>query len=380
MILGIDATNIRSGGGLTHLKEILENGNPYSFGITKVVIWSNMETLNKLADFIWLEKITHKSLNKPVVYSFLYQMLFLSKSAKSVHNCDLLFVPGGTFLGSFKNIVSMSQNMLPFEETEYLRFKNWKIRLRFKLLHFTQSQTFKKSKGVVFLTNYAKEAIATSLKLKVGKCKIIPHGTSTAFVKEPVAQNSITNYNQNNPYKLLYVSIVTAYKHQWNVAAAVLKLKGEGYYVVLDLVGDITEESRSKLEIVLNSELNTDKTVRYLGLIPYEKLSKIYSNANGFIFASTCENMPIILIEAMTAGLPIACSNFGPMTEVLGDAGVYFDPTNVYSIYEAIKLMLNDKQLREDVSTKAFNKSINYTWKNCSDETFRYLSEVAKNK
>lgn len=379
MILGIDATNIRTGGGLTHLKEILENGKPNSFGITKVVIWSNTGTLNNLPDSIWLDKVTHKFLNKSFVYSFFYQMFFLSKSAKLVHNCDLLFVPGGTFLGSFKNIVSMSQNMLPFEKTEYLRFKNWKTRLRFMLLHFTQSLTFKKSKGVVFLTNYAKEVISSSINLKVDKCKIIPHGISSVFVKEPVGQKLITTFDQNNPYKLLYVSIVTAYKHQWNVAAAVLKLKGEGYSVVLDLVGDITEESRSKLEIVLNSELNTDKTVRYLGLIPYEKLSKIYSNTNGFIFASTCENMPIILIEAMTAGLPIACSNFGPMPEVLGDAGVYFDPTNVDSIYEAIKLMLNDKQLREDVSNKAFNKSINYTWKNCSDETFKYLSEVAKN-
>ena len=155
MILGIDATNIRSGGGLTHLKEILENGDPNRFGISKVVIWSNTKTLNKFPNFIWLQKVTHNLLNKSFIFSFIYQVFYLSKSAKKKYNCNLLFVPGGTFLGSFDTIVSMSQNMLPFEEIEYLRFNSWKMRLRFSLLRFTQSHTFKKSKGLIFLTNYA---------------------------------------------------------------------------------------------------------------------------------------------------------------------------------------------------------------------------------
>jgi glycosyltransferase involved in cell wall biosynthesis len=377
MILGIDATNIRDGGGLTHLKEILANGNPSLFGITKVVLWSSKATLHKLPDFIWLEKITHKYLNKSILFSFIYQKFLLSKSAKIYYKCDLLFVPGGTFLGNFDAIVSMSQNMLPFEPTEYRRFKNWKRRLKFKMLFITQSATFEKSEKVIFLTTYAKDIISSSLNLKETNCAIIPHGISKSFIKEPVEQKPIKEFNQENPFKLLYVSIVTAYKHQWNVAEAVLKLKNEGYPLVLDLVGDIDEESKPKLDAIICSDINSSNTVRYLGLIPYEKLSDYYLNANGFIFASTCENMPIILIEAMTAGLPIACSEYGPMPEVLGDAGIYFDPTNVESIYTAVKEMVIDHQLREEISNKAHNKSINYTWKHCSDETFKYLSKVA---
>ncbi|WP_272152045.1 glycosyltransferase family 4 protein [Tenacibaculum aiptasiae] len=380
MILGIDATNIRSGGGLTHLKEILAQANPKEFGFEKVVIWSNSSTLEKLPNYSWLDKVSHKLLNKSFVYSFLFQMFFLSKKAKLVHNCDLLFVPGGTFLGSFKDIVTMSRNMLPFEKTEYLRFNSLKSRLRFKILYYTQSLTFKKASRIIFLTNYAKSVVNSSLDIDEEKTTIIPHGTNVSFLKEPVIQREIDDFNGTRPFRLLYVSVVTAYKHQWNVAAAVLKLKKEGYPVTLDLVGDITEESKLKLETVLKSELNSENTVNYLGLVPYDDLAEYYFKANGFVFASSCENMPNILIEAMTSGLPIACSNFGPMPEVLGDAGVYFDPTNVNSIYEAIKLMLNNKQLRENISNKSFKKSINYTWKHCSDETFKYLSEVIKNK
>ena len=48
-----------------------------------------------------------------------------------------------------------------------------------------------------------------------------------------------------------------------------------------------------------------------------------------FVFASSCENLPNILIEGMAAGLPIACSRRPPMPEVLGDAGESFDPEAV---------------------------------------------------
>jgi len=44
-----------------------------------------------------------------------------------------------------------------------------------------------------------------------------------------------------------------------------------------------------------------------------------------------------ILVEAMASGLPIACSNRGPMPEVLGDAGVYFDPEDPHDIARALR-------------------------------------------
>lgn len=376
MILGIDATNIRSGGGLTHLKEILANGDPNKFGINKVVIWSNTKTLNFLPDLPWLEKVTHKLLNKIFIFSFFYQAFYLSNSAKQKYNCSLIFVPGGTFLGTFENIVTMSQNMLPFEKVEYSRFDSWKSRLKFRILYITQSFTFKKSRAVIYLTNYAKNKITENLNLKHLNSIIIPHGINQVFINKPKFQKHIFEFNLRNPFKLLYVSIVTEYKHQWNIAEAILKLKADGYPVTLDLIGGATKTAKEKLDKIINSDANSDNTVRYLGLIPHEDLSNYYSTSNGFVFGSSCENMPIILIEAMTAGLPIASSNFGPMPEVLGDAGIYFDPTNIDSIIETIKYLLDNTNLRNKITHLAYNKSINYTWKECSNKTFEFLSLI----
>ena len=350
------------------------NADPNQYNFEKVIVWSNDETLSRLPDYPWLRKETHKWLNKSFVFSFLFQMLLLSKIAVS-EKCNLLFVPGGTFFGSFQKIVSMSQNMLPFEKEESNRFPNWKSRLRFSMLHFTQGGTFKKSKGIIFLTNYAKNYIVKALNLKKNS-EIIPHGINLSFLNEPKVQKEISEYSTENPFKLLYVSIVTVYKHQWNVAEAVLRLRKEGYPITLELVGGNTIESLEKLMEVLKKD--TDGCIEYKGLVAYDDLENIYKSADGFIFASSCENMPIILIEAMTSGLPIVSSNMGPMPEVLGDAGFYFNPLDEDEIYFALKNMINSSELRTIKSLESYNKSINYTWKECSEKTFEYLSKIAK--
>lgn len=373
--IGIDASNIRSGGGLTHLKEILEHADPVTFDIDKIIVWSSTKTLKCLPESPWLIKETHFLLNRSPIFSFLYQITLLPLRARTAFNCNLLFVPGGTFLGRYKKIVSLSQNMLPFEPEEIDRFESWKSRIRLRMLYHTQRRTFNKSNAVIFLTIYAQRNISVHLSNK-NKSTVIPHGINPDFLSEPKLQMDMSAYSKKNPFKLLYVSIITAYKHQWNVSKAVLKLSIEGYPVSLELVGGNTKVSLDKLNMVLDLDVN--KAIDYKGMIPYQELSNVYKNADGFIFASSCENMPIILIEAMSAGLPIASSNMGPMPEVLSDSAIYFDPLDVDSIYDRLKLYLDSKSIRSENAIKSYSKSKNFTWKNCSDATFGFLSEIAK--
>ena len=58
----------------------------------------------------------------------------------------------------------------------------------------------------------------------------------------------------------------------------------------------------------------------------HDDLHQKYLDADLGLFASSCENMPNILLETMGAGLPIACSNRQPMPEILKNGGEYFDP------------------------------------------------------
>jgi glycosyltransferase involved in cell wall biosynthesis len=114
------------------------------------------------------------------------------------------------------------------------------------------------------------------------------------------------------------------------------------------------------------------------GGIPFADLHAEYRNADAFVFASSCENLPNILIEAMSAGLPIACSKSGPMPEILDNAGVYFDPEQAQDISKAMQLLLESDELRKQLSSRSKELSHNYSWALSAKHTFEFISKVQK--
>ena len=88
--------------------------------------------------------------------------------------------------------------------------------------------------------------------------------------------------------------------------------------------------------------------------------------------------MPNTLIEGMASGIPIICSNRGPMPEVLRDGGIYFDPENIDSIVDSVIKIINNKKLRENMVIKSANISNLYSWARCSSETLRFILNTYK--
>ena len=115
--------------------------------------------------------------------------------------------------------------------------------------------------------------------------------------------------------------------------------------------------------------------IRYLGSSPHDELPARYASADACVFASSCENLPNILLEGMASGLPIACSDRGPMPELLGDAAVYFNPELQSSIEEALERLLNSPELRYSLAKKTYQLSQKYTWDKCADQTFYFLKK-----
>jgi glycosyltransferase involved in cell wall biosynthesis len=111
--------------------------------------------------------------------------------------------------------------------------------------------------------------------------------------------------------------------------------------------------------------------------VPFDRIHACYREADGFLFASSCENMPIILIEAMASGLPIVCSNRGPMPEVLRDGGLYFDPQSVPETVDAIRTMVLGRDARTRSATRAGVLAREYQWERTARETMAFIREVA---
>ena len=376
MILGIDATNISSGGGLNHLKKLLENAEPGIVGFEKVIIWGSERTLGQLVDPVWLEKCSSRLLNKNLLCRSLWKLIYMGPELKK-SNCNILFAPGGSYLGKFHPYVTMSRNMLPFDWKEMRRFGLSYLFFKMLALRLVQTRTYKFTDGIIFLTNYAQTSVLCTIGRTKARTAIIPHGINSEFFSNRKLVSRSLNSSENTNFHLLYVSIIDMYKHQWNVLRAVSELRKLGYNLTVEFVGPSNPKALRKFNQVLEELDPKSEYCFYTGNVKNEKLPKLYAKADICVFASTCENMPNILLEAMASGLPIACSSKQPMPEILGDAGVYFHPEKVYEIKSAIKKLLDSSHLRDEMSAQSAFLAKQYSWKKTASDTFRFLFEIA---
>ena len=252
-----------------------------------------------------------------------------------------------------------------------------KARLRLIILRYIQNRSFRLADGVIFLTKHASDMIQASCGL-LNHHTIIPHGVGKIF--KEVGNDTRWLEQNKSVLNCVYVSETSLHKHQWNVVSAVSLLRKEGFAVELSLVGNSYYKALKSLNKTID-RLDTNRDfVKYRGGIDYQDLPSIYNETDIFVFASSCENLPIILLEAMASRLPIACSQLSPMPEILRDAGVYFDPFSVISIKESIRYLINNPDSSYNFSQKAGLYSKNFSWEACADKTFAFINKNLKNQ
>ncbi len=376
MRLGIDASNLRDGGGITHLAELLRAARPDAHAFSQIIVWGPRETLAQIDERPWLLKAPQALLNRSLPYRVFWQRFRLAPLAQAA-GCDVLFAPGGSVGGDFRPVITMSRNLLPFEWRELRRYGASWLTLKWLLLRAVQGRAFRRADGLIFLTRYALSVVTRVEPRARARTVIIPHGVARRFLRTPRPQVALEEYGAARPFRILYVSIIDLYKHQWRAVEAVARLRAEGMPVVLELVGSAYPPALARLEEA-RARLDPHGTfVEYAGRVPYAELHSRYAAADVCLFASSCENMPNILLEAMASGLPIACSDRGPMPEVLGDAGVYFDPEDSDDMAAAVRRLVVSPALRASLAQAAFRRVQAYSWERCADETFNFLGATA---
>jgi glycosyltransferase involved in cell wall biosynthesis len=376
MILGIDASNLRAGGGLTHLAELLRAARPETFGFERVVVWSGRRTLDALPTAPWLTPAHSPLLDGPLPARVLWQRVHLPRLARDI---DVLLSPGGTAPPSLHPQVVISQNMLPFDPKERGRYGASWPHARLLALRVVHGRAFSHADGVIFLTEFARERICVALgDERPQQTAIVPHGVDARFRAPPRPQRPLAACSPDDPLRMLYVSVVSPYKHQWVVAEAVARLRAQGLPLAMTFVGaKENPPSMARLREVMRRRDPAGDFLTLRGAVPFAEVHRSYQEAELFVFASSCENMPNILIEAMAAGLPIACSDRGPMPEVLRDAGAYFDPEDVDDTAAALRRLAEDDGLRTRCAARAWALSEQFSWARCADETLAFLAQTA---
>lgn len=369
MIVGIDASRNRSGGAQAHLIGILSEGDPLKYGIQEVHVWSYQALLDVLPDRPWLTRHHPKPLEQSLLQQVIWQRWSLPKEARRLGCSIVLNTDAGT-VSRFRPAVTMSRDMLSYEPGEIQRFGFGRARLRLALLRHVQNRSLRGSDGVIFLTSHAARVIQSSCG-PLSRVALIPHGVAPAFKRQEPRPWPGKN---ESPVLCLYVSNTDMYKHQWTVVRAIARLRQRAYNVQLVLAGGGGGRARRLLDAEIALSDPAGRFVRCEGFVPPARLPELLGRAHLFIFASSCENMPNTLVEAMAVGLPIACSNRGPMPEVLRDGGYYFDPEDAESIASSVARIIDDERLRVSIAGRAKALSEDYSWSRCADQTWEFLA------
>ena len=374
LVVGIDASRNRSGGARAHLQGIIREFDERT-GIKTLHLWAYRSLLDVIDDRPWLIKHAHPFLERSLAFQLFWQAFKLKTAARSA-GCDILFSTDASTVCNFSPLVVLSQDLLSYEPGVMQSYAFGRDRLRLEVIKILQNNAFRRAKGVLFLSKYAADIVQKSSGI-LPQTSLAPHGIDDYFrdiATSEVRQQSGVSVGL---VKCVYVSNVDIYKHQDHVVEAIRVLRDSGLSVELTLIGGGIGPAKSKLDNAIKRCDPHGLFVRQLDFVEHAELPRHLEQANIYIFASSCENLPVTLLEGMAAGLPIACSNRGPMPEVLQDGGVYFDPENISSIAAAIQRLIDSQDLCKEVTKRAQRIASEYSWAICSKKTFEFIRDTA---
>jgi glycosyltransferase involved in cell wall biosynthesis len=177
---------------------------------------------------------------------------------------------------------------------------------------------------------------------------------------------------------ILYVGGISPHKNLERLLRAAKQLRQPWHLV---LVGDYSTDSffSSHQQIVeLSRHLDFVDRVTFTGYVPDPDLVILYNLAKMLVLPSLGEGFGLPVVEAMACGLPVAASNRGSLPEVVGEAGLLFDPCSEEEIASAIARLLGDESLRHELSGKSQERAKLFSWKNGARKMMSILEEAAR--
>jgi glycosyltransferase involved in cell wall biosynthesis len=130
--------------------------------------------------------------------------------------------------------------------------------------------------------------------------------------------------------------------------------------------------------LATHASLKHREDVLFLDYIPDADLPFVYSGARIFVFPSLYEGFGLPPLEAMACGLPVCVSSSPAMPEVVGEAGVFFDPLSIEAIAEAMHSLLKDPELCAELARRGPERAAQFTWDETARQTLRVYREVAE--
>lgn len=215
-----------------------------------------------------------------------------------------------------------------------------------------------------------KKLIEHNIKNKI---EVVSNGVNTSiFCKE-----KIKNKNQN---KILHVGRIS-YEKNIDVVLKAFKIAfSKNKNLILDIYGDGPDMNSLKS---LAKELGINKKVNFCGSVPHEKLKEIYSSHKIFVTASTIETEGLVVLEAMTCGLPIVGVNKLAIPEIVKNNfnGFIVSPGDENEMAEKILKLINNEKLCNKFEKNSLKIAKRYSLNSSIDKIEHlYRRTIARNR
>lgn len=106
------------------------------------------------------------------------------------------------------------------------------------------------------------------------------------------------------------------------------------------------------------------------------QLAQFYLNALAFVFPSLYEGFGIPILEAFSCGCPVIASNISSLPEVAGNAAEYFDPADKMSISGAVKKVIYNHDLRNELKDKGYERLKGFSWEKTTTNTKKLYQSI----
>lgn len=199
---------------------------------------------------------------------------------------------------------------------------------------------------------------------------VVPHGVEEAFFRAGRDRAP----DAGSPY-LLSVSTLHPHKNIERLVRVFARFRAAQprYRLVLaGMHGFQTQAVRAEID-----RLDLAAHVEMPGWLPREDLIGLYRRAWAFVYPSTFEGFGMPVLEALAAGLPVACSRIPPLEETAGGAALLFDPLSDEELLAALVRISEDAPWRRDAAVRGPARAAQYRWQDAARATIHVLEQAS---
>jgi glycosyltransferase involved in cell wall biosynthesis len=210
-------------------------------------------------------------------------------------------------------------------------------------------------------SHYSGDQIGRVLRISSHRIRVLYPGIDDIYFKPPIMEVAVPIRNAHNLQEyLLFVGVLSPIKNIESILRAFALVDRPA--LQLAIVGRHDGTYFQEIIEPLIDQLGVRHRVRVLGRVPADVLPGLYAGAQALVFPSFAEGFGLPPLEAMACGTPVIASNRPSFPEVLGDAAVLVDPTDIAGLATEIHAVVSDAALCRSMVARGKEQASKYRW------------------